>query len=152
MNGRGTLIICGYGVVGQRIAANLAPDYPDRVIIVGRNLGQVQETAAAMGHSIRGRQIDTDVSKSSRECRAASSSSIRAIVMTLLPPAVAAEQHAITVPALPHHDRLLIFLDVDDHAAEAGVGKALARVDLGDPQSIQVASTLLGRRMVCSPG
>jgi hypothetical protein len=57
----------------------------------------------------------------------------------------------ITVPALPHHGRLLIFLDVDDHA-EADVGKALARLDLGDPHSIQVASTLLGRRMVCSPG
>jgi saccharopine dehydrogenase-like NADP-dependent oxidoreductase len=36
VNAQGILIVGGYGVVGGRIAAELAPDYPDRVAIAGR--------------------------------------------------------------------------------------------------------------------
>jgi hypothetical protein len=35
MNASGILIAGGYGVVGRRIAAELAPDYRDRVIVAG---------------------------------------------------------------------------------------------------------------------
>jgi saccharopine dehydrogenase-like NADP-dependent oxidoreductase len=36
MSGEAILIAGGYGVVGSRIAAALAPDLPDRVIVAGR--------------------------------------------------------------------------------------------------------------------
>jgi saccharopine dehydrogenase-like NADP-dependent oxidoreductase len=45
-------------VVGRRIAADLAPDYPGRVVVGGRNLSRANETANAIGHGMRGRQID----------------------------------------------------------------------------------------------
>jgi saccharopine dehydrogenase-like NADP-dependent oxidoreductase len=56
MNGREVLIAGGYGVVGRRIAAELAPDY--EVIVAGRHLQQAEETAAAIGHRTRGRALD----------------------------------------------------------------------------------------------
>jgi len=37
MSGHAILIAGGYGVVGSRIAADLAPSYLDRVVIAGRN-------------------------------------------------------------------------------------------------------------------
>jgi saccharopine dehydrogenase (NAD+, L-lysine forming) len=43
------LIVGGYGVVGARIAGDLAPDYPDQVIVAGRNLERAQAAAAALG-------------------------------------------------------------------------------------------------------
>jgi uncharacterized protein YbjT (DUF2867 family) len=36
------LIVGGYGVVGRRIAALLAPDFPGRVVITGRKLDSAQ--------------------------------------------------------------------------------------------------------------
>jgi len=56
MTGQGILIAGGYGVIGQRIAAELAPDYP--VIVAGRHLDQAKATAAAIGHGVRGRELD----------------------------------------------------------------------------------------------
>jgi glutamyl-tRNA reductase len=58
VSAQGILIVGGYGVVGRRIAADLAPDYPNRVIVAGRNLAQANEAAAAIGHGARGRRID----------------------------------------------------------------------------------------------
>lgn len=46
MNAREILIVGGYGVVGQRIAFELALDYPDRVIVAGGNAAQAQEISA----------------------------------------------------------------------------------------------------------
>jgi saccharopine dehydrogenase (NAD+, L-lysine-forming) len=54
------LIVGGYGIVGQRIAAELAPGYPDCVVVAGRNIERANEYAAALGHGTRGRQIDVD--------------------------------------------------------------------------------------------
>jgi saccharopine dehydrogenase (NAD+, L-lysine-forming) len=54
------LIVGGYGVVGQRIAADLAPDYPDRIIVAGRRIDHATRVAAVLGHGTRGRQIDID--------------------------------------------------------------------------------------------
>jgi len=56
MNGRAVLIAGGYGVVGRRIAAELAPDY--ELIVAGRDLQQAEATAAAIGHRVRGRALD----------------------------------------------------------------------------------------------
>jgi saccharopine dehydrogenase (NAD+, L-lysine-forming) len=61
MNGHAILIAGGYGVVGSRIAADLAPRYPDRVIIAGRNPQRATTTAAAIGHGVRGRALDVTV-------------------------------------------------------------------------------------------
>ena len=56
MSGRAVLIAGGYGVVGRRVAAELAPDYG--VIVAGRHLQQAEETAAAIGHHACGRALD----------------------------------------------------------------------------------------------
>jgi saccharopine dehydrogenase-like NADP-dependent oxidoreductase len=62
MTEQSILIAGGYGVVGQRIAADLAPDYP--VIVAGRHLEQAKATAAAIGHGVRGRELDVTVEAS----------------------------------------------------------------------------------------
>ena len=59
MTEQSILIAGGYGVVGQRIAAELAPDYS--VIVAGRHLEQAKATAAAIGHGVRSRLIDVTV-------------------------------------------------------------------------------------------
>jgi saccharopine dehydrogenase-like NADP-dependent oxidoreductase len=58
------LIAGGYGVVGCRIAAELAPDYPDRVVIAGRNPTRASAAAGAIGHGVRGRELDVTVPSS----------------------------------------------------------------------------------------
>ena len=62
MTEQSILIAGGYGVVGQRIAAELTPDYP--VIVAGRLLEQARATAAAIGHGVRGRELDVTVQAS----------------------------------------------------------------------------------------
>jgi saccharopine dehydrogenase (NAD+, L-lysine forming) len=64
MNAQGILIVGGYGVVGRRIAAELAADYPDRVTIAGRDGAKAVEVAAAIGCGARGLQIDTSAASS----------------------------------------------------------------------------------------
>jgi saccharopine dehydrogenase (NAD+, L-lysine-forming) len=54
------LIVGGYGIVGQRIAADLAPDEPGRIVVAGRSVGHATQLAAVLGHGTRGRQIDVD--------------------------------------------------------------------------------------------
>lgn len=54
------LIVGGYGIVGQRIAADLVPDYPNRIVVAGRSVGHATQLAAVLGHGTRGRQIDVD--------------------------------------------------------------------------------------------
>jgi saccharopine dehydrogenase (NAD+, L-lysine-forming) len=54
----GILIAGGYGVVGQRIAADLSPDY--EAIVAGRHLAQANVAAAAIGHGVRGRELDVN--------------------------------------------------------------------------------------------
>lgn len=58
MSDQAILIAGGYGVVGRRIAGELAPDYPGRIIVAGRSLAHANEAAAAIGHGVRGRQLD----------------------------------------------------------------------------------------------
>jgi len=62
MTEQGILIAGGYGVVGRRIAAELAPDY--QVIVAGRHLVQAEAAAAAIGHGVRGRELDVTVEAS----------------------------------------------------------------------------------------
>ena len=52
------LIVGGYGTVGQRLAADLAPDYPGRIVVAGRRVERATQLAAVLGHGVHGRQID----------------------------------------------------------------------------------------------
>lgn len=58
MSDQGILIAGGYGVVGKRIAARLAADFPGRIVVAGRDLARANQAAAAIGHGARGRRID----------------------------------------------------------------------------------------------
>lgn len=55
---RDILIVGGSGTVGRKIAENLAPDLPDRIIIAGRNLEKATQVASEMGHGARARAVD----------------------------------------------------------------------------------------------
>jgi len=56
--GTDVLITGGYGTVGRRVAADLAPDYPDRVVVAGRSAERAARLAAELGHGVRGRRVD----------------------------------------------------------------------------------------------
>jgi saccharopine dehydrogenase (NAD+, L-lysine-forming) len=56
MNDQTILVAGGYGVVGQRIAADLASDYT--VIVAGRHIERATAMATAIGHGAIGRQLD----------------------------------------------------------------------------------------------
>ena len=43
---------------GRKIAANLAQDYPDQVVIAGRNVEKASRAASGLGHGVRARHID----------------------------------------------------------------------------------------------
>jgi saccharopine dehydrogenase (NAD+, L-lysine forming) len=52
------LIVGGYGVVGTRIAAQLASEYPGCLVVGGRNPERADELAKSIGQGVRGRKID----------------------------------------------------------------------------------------------
>jgi len=52
------LIIGGYGQVGRAIAERLAPVFPGRVTIAGRNLSKAKMAAAEVGHGAQGCAVD----------------------------------------------------------------------------------------------
>src|SRR4051794_22814722 len=54
----GILIVGGYGVVGSRIARDLAPEYPGRVIVAGRRVDYAGLLAVALGCGARATAID----------------------------------------------------------------------------------------------
>jgi saccharopine dehydrogenase-like NADP-dependent oxidoreductase len=56
--GTDILIIGGYGTVGRRVAADLAPDYPDRVVVAGRSDERAARLATELGHGVRARRVD----------------------------------------------------------------------------------------------
>jgi saccharopine dehydrogenase (NAD+, L-lysine-forming) len=56
--GTDILITGGYGTVGRCVAADLAPDYPDRVVVAGRSAEKAARLAAGLGHGVRSRHID----------------------------------------------------------------------------------------------
>jgi len=52
------LITGGYGNVGRRVAADLAPDYPGRLVVAGRSAEKAGQLAAELGYGVRGRRVD----------------------------------------------------------------------------------------------
>lgn len=58
------VVVGGYGTVGRWLAADLASDYPGRIIVAGRSLARAEQLAGELGHGVRGRRIDVDDSVS----------------------------------------------------------------------------------------
>jgi saccharopine dehydrogenase (NAD+, L-lysine-forming) len=54
------LIVGGYGVVGRRIAAALAPRFPGRIVIAGRDPAKAERLSSELGHGSRPRRIDIE--------------------------------------------------------------------------------------------
>jgi saccharopine dehydrogenase-like NADP-dependent oxidoreductase len=117
MNTRGILIAGGYGVVGGRIAAALAADYPDRLIVAGRNIDSAKSTAAAIGHGVRGRALDVMVSSS-----IAAALDDVAVVMSCIDQPGRGLLHAAI-------GRGLRYTDITPHLTELGRGAAYEKID-----------------------
>jgi saccharopine dehydrogenase-like NADP-dependent oxidoreductase len=58
LKGTDILIAGGYGTVGRRVAADLALEYPGRVVVAGRSTEKATQLAAEIGYGVRGRQVD----------------------------------------------------------------------------------------------
>jgi saccharopine dehydrogenase-like NADP-dependent oxidoreductase len=58
LKGTDILITGGYGTVGRRVAADLAPDYPGCVVVAGRSTEKAAQLAIELGHGARGRRLD----------------------------------------------------------------------------------------------
>ena len=134
MNSQGILIVGGYGVVGRRIATELAADYPGRVVIGGRNLERADEIATTIGHGVRGRRIDI-----------ADPSSI----------AAALEGVAVVISCIDQPGRKLWwgaikrglnYTDITPHLTELGRGEAYDKIDAAARAS--GASLVLGTGIV----
>lgn len=104
------LIAGGYGVVGQRIAAELAPDYS--VVVAGRHLTQATAMAAAIGHGVLGRQLDVTVPSSI----AAALEGVSLVVNCIDQP-----QRRLLHAAI---ERALMYTDLTPHLTELGRGAA----------------------------
>ena len=132
MNARGILIVGGYGVVGGRIAAELAPDYPDQVIVAGRNLDRANAIATAIGHGVRGCELDVTVSSS-----IAAALGDVAVVMSCIDQPGRGLMHAAI-------ERGLRYTDITPHLTELGRGAAYEKID--------AAARASGARLVLGTG
>lgn len=130
MTEQSVLIAGGYGVVGQRIAAELAPDYP--VIVAGRHLEQAKATAAAIGHGVRSRLIDVTVEASI----AAALEDVATVVSCIDQPRRSLLHAAI--------ERGLRYTNITPHLVELGSGAAY--------EEIGTAARASGARVVLGTG
>jgi saccharopine dehydrogenase-like NADP-dependent oxidoreductase len=132
MSPRGILVVGGYGVVGRRIAADLAPDYRDQVIIAGRNLAQAESIALAIGHGARGREVDVNVPSTI----VAALDDI-AVVMSCIDQPERNLLHTVV-------SRGLAYTDITPHLTELGRGAAFEKID--------AAARATGARVVLGTG
>ncbi len=58
--GSGILVLGGYGMVGRRIAAQLASVFPAQVVIAGRDMQRAAALASEVGLGTRARRVDAD--------------------------------------------------------------------------------------------
>ena len=128
------LIVGGYGVVGSRIAAGLAADFPGRVLIAGRHLDRAEATAAAIGHGVRGRRIDVTVPSSI----AAALDGVSVAVNCIDQP-----ERGLLWAAI---QRGLAYTDITPHLTDLGRGAGYERVDAAARAA--GARILLGAGMV----
>jgi saccharopine dehydrogenase-like NADP-dependent oxidoreductase len=132
LNDQGVLVVGGYGVVGRRIAAELGPAYPGRLIVAGRNLGQAVDAATTIGYGVRGRRIDV-----------AEAASVKAALE-----GVAVVISCIDQPGRPllwaAIDRGLRYTDITPHLTELGRGAEYEKID--------AAARTAGARLVLGAG
>ena len=126
------LIVGGYGVVGRRIAADLGPDFPGRVVLGGRNLLRANEAANALGHGTRGRRIDILDARSVADAL----DGVATVVSCIDQPGRSLLQAAIA--------RGLSYTDITPHLTELGRGVAY--------DSINAAARASGARIVLGTG
>jgi saccharopine dehydrogenase-like NADP-dependent oxidoreductase len=134
VNYREILIVGGYGVVGRRIAAELAPNYPGRVVIGGRNLRRADEIATTIGHGVRGRRIDI-----------ADPTSIAAALEGVVVVISCIDQPGRTL-LWAAIERGLNYTDITPHLTELGRGEAYDKIDAAAKAS--GASLVLGTGIV----
>jgi saccharopine dehydrogenase (NAD+, L-lysine-forming) len=132
VDSQGILIVGGYGVVGRRIATELAADYPGRVVIGGRNPALADQIARTIGHGVRGCKIDI-----------------------ALPPFIAAalEGVGVVISCIDQPDRALLwaavgsglrYTDITPHLTELGRGAGFNKID--------AAAKASGARVVLGTG
>jgi saccharopine dehydrogenase (NAD+, L-lysine forming) len=129
---RDILIVGGYGVVGRRIAADLAPDYPGRIVLGGRDPSRASETASTIGHGARGRQIDILDARSVADAL----SGVGTVVSCIDQP-----DRGLLRAAIAHG---LSYTDITPHLTELGRGVAYERID--------AAARASGARVVLGSG
>jgi saccharopine dehydrogenase-like NADP-dependent oxidoreductase len=134
MNGQAILVAGGYGVVGSRVAAKLALDYPDRVVVAGRSEEQANASAAEIGHGVRGRVLDVTVPSSI----AAALEDVAVIVSCIDQPERGLLHAAI--------ERGLGYTDITPHLTQLGGGAAYEQIDAAARAS--GALVLLGAGLV----
>jgi NAD(P)-dependent dehydrogenase (short-subunit alcohol dehydrogenase family) len=54
----GILITGGYKIMGRRVAADLAPDYSDRVVVAAWSAEEAAQLAVELGHGVRERRVE----------------------------------------------------------------------------------------------
>ena len=126
------LVVGGYGVVGRRIASELGPDYPNRVIIAGRNLAKAEQAAAAIGQGVRGRAIDITVPRSV----AAALDNVAVVISCIDQPGRTLLWAAV--------ERGLGYTDITPHLTELGRGPAFEKID--------AAARASGARLILGAG
>ena len=121
-------------MVGSRVAALLAADYPDRVVVAGRHLERARVAAAESGHGARPQRLDVTVPSSIT----AALDDAAVIVSCIDQP-----QRALLGAAT---ERGLRYTDITPHLMELGRGSAYARVD--EAARASGARILLGAGLV----
>ena len=132
MSGGTILIAGGYGHVGSRVAADLAPDFPGRVVVAGRDAEQAKAAAAALGHGVRGRALDVTVPQSVTAALDDAS-----VVLSCIDQSERGLLHAAI-------QRGLGYTDITPHLTELGRGPAFDEIDH--------AAKLFGARVVLGTG
>ena len=126
------LVVGGYGLVGSRIASDLAEDYADGVVIAGRSVARAKETAAGLGRGVRGRRIDVADPSSFTDAL----DGIAVVVSCIDQPDRALLHAAI--------ERGLGYTDITPHLTELGRGAAYEAID--------AAARASGARVVLGAG
>ncbi|MGW5723394.1 saccharopine dehydrogenase NADP-binding domain-containing protein [Amycolatopsis sp. NPDC003865] len=111
------LVVGGYGVVGSRIAADLATDFPDSVVVAGRDRDRADGCAAGIGHGVRGRRIDVTEPSSID----AALEDVSVVVNCVDQPERGLLRAAV--------ERGLGYTDITPHLTDLGRGPAYERID-----------------------
>ena len=130
----GILIVGGYGLVGSRIATDLAPDFPERIIVAGRSRERAGAAAEAIGDGVRGRALDVTVPVSI----AAALDDVSVVVSCVDQP-----ERRLLGAAI---ERGLGYTDIAPHLTELGRGGAYERIDAAARKS--GARVVLGTGLV----